>query len=337
MSETINSKRDTNYLSDEVTTLAMCWKLKLVNGNILGFTNHDQDIQFDGLTYIAKSGFSASAIASSCGLTVDNMDVDGLIDSESICEKDLLSGVYDNAEIEVFLLNYLDTDGGILKLRKGWLGEIRFNSNHFTTEIRGLLQAFTAKVCDTYSPLCRARFCDKQCKLKVEQFSTKNLEVQYVIDNSTFVFREKQLSKTLDIKQENVENASKNIYLNENNHKKLAEETINAYNNDIDNEGINNLHKIANEIFIPHEMFNNGFLTFTTGSNIGINMEIKYCQDYRINTVLSLPHKINVGDKFDMMAGCNKTFNMCCKFNNAINFRGEPHMPDPTQILQTIK
>ena len=50
------------------------------------------------------------------------------------------------------------------------------------------------------------------------------------------------------------------------------------------------------------------------------------------------PFNINVGDKFEITAGCDKEFSTCCsKFNNAINFRGEPNIPRNEKILKFIK
>jgi uncharacterized phage protein (TIGR02218 family) len=38
--------------------------------------------------------------------------------------------------------------------------------------------------------------------------------------------------------------------------------------------------------------------------------------------------QIFVGDKYSILAGCDKTFSMCkSKFNNTVNFRGEPYIP----------
>jgi len=49
-----------------------------------------------------------------------------------------------------------------------------------------------------------------------------------------------------------------------------------------------------------------------------------------------MPFDIAIGDSFEIQAGCDKTFETCInRFNNAINFRGEPHMPGQDEILKT--
>jgi uncharacterized phage protein (TIGR02218 family) len=97
-----------NHLAGEVTTLATCWKLKRKDGEILGFTDHDKDLVVSGVSYKAATGFTPTAVQSHVGLAVDNLDVEGMLDSASITEADLMAGLYDFAEVEVFMVNYED-------------------------------------------------------------------------------------------------------------------------------------------------------------------------------------------------------------------------------------
>ena len=64
-----------DHLLGGATTLAWCWKLAARNGEVLGFTDHDRDLVFDGVTYEAQAGFTGSDIETALGLAVDNLDV----------------------------------------------------------------------------------------------------------------------------------------------------------------------------------------------------------------------------------------------------------------------
>ena len=45
---------------------------------------------------------------------------------------------------------------------------------------------------------------------------------------------------------------------------------------------------------------------------------------------------VAVGDTFNAIAGCDKTIGTCvAKFNNAVNFRGEPYVPGMDKMLST--
>lgn len=81
--------------------------------------------------------------------------------------------------------------------------------------------------------------------------------------------------------------------------------------------------------------FNYGLLTWTSGLNNGLSMEVK---DYdgdakRFQLVNSMPFTIQVGDTYSVFQGCDKRFETCeTTFNNAINFRGFPLIPGMDQI-----
>lgn len=65
-------------------------------------------------------------------------------------------------------------------------------------------------------------------------------------------------------------------------------------------------------------------------------MEVKEFAETEIILALPFPYQIQVGDNFEAIAGCDKTISTCkSKFNNIINFRGEPHIPRTDQIAKT--
>lgn len=153
------------HLGQEVMTIATCWKVTRRDGVVLGFTDHDADIVFDGVSYLAASGFTPTAIESSAQLSVDNLDIEGMLDASVITEADILAGKYDFAEVEVFLLNYADVSQGRMVLRTGWIGEVRVQGAQFVAEMRGLSQQLNTKIGEHYSPGCRAEFGDARCKV----------------------------------------------------------------------------------------------------------------------------------------------------------------------------
>jgi uncharacterized phage protein (TIGR02218 family) len=88
-----------NHLAQEVTTLATCWSLTRRDGVSLYFTEHDQDVVVDGNRYMASSGMSASAVTSQAGLTVDNLEFEGMLDAAVISEADILSIKFDQVTV----------------------------------------------------------------------------------------------------------------------------------------------------------------------------------------------------------------------------------------------
>jgi len=125
------------HLDSGATTLCWCWRLTRRDGVRQGFTDHDRDLTFDGTTFEALSGFTASEIKDSVGLSVDNLDVSGGISSASLNDVDLAAGLYDDAGVEIFRVNWADTAQRVL-MRSGSLGDVRRAGSGFTAEVRGL-------------------------------------------------------------------------------------------------------------------------------------------------------------------------------------------------------
>ena len=155
------------HLTQEVTTLCTCWKLKRRDGEKLCFTDHDVPVTFETDTYGAQSGFTPSAIEAHAGLNVDNLDVEGLLSAETITEADIQAGLYDFAEIDIFMLNYENPSMGMVKMRRGYLGEVSLNGQQFVAEVRGMTQRLSQTIGELYSPSCRASLGDTRCKVNI--------------------------------------------------------------------------------------------------------------------------------------------------------------------------
>lgn len=152
------------HLAGGTTTLAWCWKLTRRDGISLGFTEHDCNLIFDGVTYEAACGFTASALETSSGLNVDNLDVAGALSSLHLNEGDLAAGLYDDAEIEIWRVNWANVEERLL-MRKGNLGEISRSGTAFTAELRGLAHRLNQPTGRLYQYGCDADFGDARCGL----------------------------------------------------------------------------------------------------------------------------------------------------------------------------
>ncbi len=53
-------------LASGLTTFCHCWLLQRTDGVKLGFTDHDEDLTFDGVTYERLAGMTASIVAGTC-------------------------------------------------------------------------------------------------------------------------------------------------------------------------------------------------------------------------------------------------------------------------------
>jgi uncharacterized phage protein (TIGR02218 family) len=151
------------HLEGEVTQLVTCWKITRRDAAVFGFTDAAQDLTIGGTLYESALGYNATDIKTSEDLAVDNLDLQGFIDSASITEPDLIAGLWDFAEVEIFETIETATAGNVRPLRRGRIGEVSLGRTVFEAELRGMSQAFTQQLCELTSPTCRAQLGDTRC------------------------------------------------------------------------------------------------------------------------------------------------------------------------------
>jgi len=153
-----------SHLSSGATTMCWCWKIVRGDGVSQGFTDHDVPVAFDGLSYEAASGFTASEVQSTLGLAVDNLTVMGALSTDTLNEHDLAAGLYDNAAIEIWRVNWQSTDQRVL-MRKGNLGQVTRGKTAFQAEMRGLAHKLNQSVGRAYGYGCDADLGDARCTI----------------------------------------------------------------------------------------------------------------------------------------------------------------------------
>ncbi len=145
-----------------LTTIARCWALTRADGTRLGFTDHDRDLSFDGLTFKADTGLTARALMQSTGLSVDNSEAVGALSDASITEADIRAGRFDGAQVEAWLVNWADVSQRMLQFR-GRLGELTRAEGGFRAELLGLAEALNQPQGLAYQRQCSAVLGDARC------------------------------------------------------------------------------------------------------------------------------------------------------------------------------
>lgn len=179
-----------SHLAQETTTLATCWQItRVIDQKVFRFTDHDKDILFNGDVYEASTAYTRTGITNETGFTVDDLQVTGILNSDFITEQDLRSGLFDYAEVKIFMVDFTAPDAnGDIKLRKGWLGEIIVSREKtFTSELRGLTQALSFNVSEVYSPSCRADLGDTRCTFVTDISNIRTNSTPYNIDDIVII------------------------------------------------------------------------------------------------------------------------------------------------------
>lgn len=159
-----------NHIKQNVTSLCSCWKITRSDGLILRFTDLDRDIEVVGEIYKSTDSYDRGVLKSSNNTDTDEMNITGVLSIDGFDEGDLRAGVFDHAELEFSLVNWMNPGAGIIPLRRGRIGEVAWKDGSFQAEFRGLSDALRREVGELYTPECRARFCDPACGLDKSDF-----------------------------------------------------------------------------------------------------------------------------------------------------------------------
>jgi len=175
------------HLNLTSTTTCHAWRLTRSDGLVLGFTEHDRDLAFDGTVFSAATGFRASEVETGLGLEADAANVAGAFSDAAISADDLALGRYDGARVETFLVNW-QSPGDHVLLSTRELGEVRTAGLAFSVELRSLAARLDRPQGRLYSRRCDADLGDGRCgkDISAPPF-TLNGAIVEVIDEMTLI------------------------------------------------------------------------------------------------------------------------------------------------------
>jgi uncharacterized phage protein (TIGR02218 family) len=165
------------HLDGRATTLANCWRLTRSDGAVLGFTDHDRLLTFDGTDFVPATGLDAGEATAKLGAQTDTSEVLGVLSSDAIEEDDIRLGRYDGAEVETWRVNWREV-GQRLLLSRTTIGEIVREDGMYRAELRSgqhVLNRVTGRI---YHAHCDAELGDARCGVDLDVPALKaNAEV----------------------------------------------------------------------------------------------------------------------------------------------------------------
>jgi hypothetical protein len=318
------------------------------------------------VAYSAVAGYTKTDIASSGALNVDNMEVDGILVSPSISEDDLRAGLWDYANVTIFTVNWADLTMGALIQRVGTLGEVTIERGAFKAKLRGVTQAYSRVIIELTTPSCRAKLGDARCKVDLTPFTvTGSLtgvepglyprtlydtgrtepgpSVGVSITNITTANPGVvTLSAPLGLPSDSPVTIAGVVGMTEVNTVTVARNVASdgLSFEIVDTSGFTAYSGGGTVIGLGSGSgyFDNGVITFTSGLNAGLSMEVQSYVPGQWTLELPMPYLPSIGDTYSMHAGCDYSLETCRdRFNNILNMRAEPYVPGVDKLVQIGK
>jgi uncharacterized phage protein (TIGR02218 family) len=254
-------------VDDELTSIAMCWRLERADGAGLALTSHDQLIASDGALHSPAPGIVPAAITRKLGIEPQSSEVAGALSSDALDDQDLSLGRWDGARVSLNAVDWQDPNAAPIQLLGGEIGSVSIDGESFSADLQGAAAQLLAPVCPATSAECRAELGDKNCRVDL---AGRTIVAQVVgsVDGQL----------TLD--------------------------------------------EVVDDRFVL------GRLRYMSGANCGLTTVMLSAAGSDV-LVRDLPRAaIEIGCRVELREGCDKRFATCVRrFANAVNFRGEPHLP----------
>ncbi|MEE4213309.1 MAG: DUF2163 domain-containing protein [Parvularcula sp.] len=255
------------FFDRELDTASTFWRVYRRDGVTFGFTSHDRDLTFGGITHRAAPGMVPTAIRLTADLSEESAGVEGALSHDTITEADLAAGLFDRASIEVGIVDWETLVHRLLYI--GTLGRLEDDRRGFSGELRSTKSILERDLVPRTSPTCRATFCGRGCGLSATRYTRRVVlaEVDYEL----------------------------------------------------------NRVRIAG---IGSEEYLDGQIRFLDGPQTGIAFAIFGTNEGWFTLDLPLSEGLMAGTPAELREGCDHTLTTCAsRFDNAINFRGEPFLP----------
>lgn len=255
------------FFRRELESTATFWRVFRRDGVALGFSSHDRDLTFGGLRHRAAPGMVPAAIRMTSDLSEDSAGVEGTLSHDSISNDDLTAGLFDNAAIEIGIVDWETLEHH--SLYSGLIGRIEDNQRSFSADLLSAKHVLEQDLVPRTSPTCRAVFCGLGCGLSAHRF-THRVELNGI----DFDFNQVRFS------------------------------TITGAN------------------------FIDGQVRFLAGPQTGLTFGILSANGDWLTLDRPLHVGLVAGTAAELTEGCDHTLSTCSsRFQNSVNFRGEPFLP----------
>lgn len=271
-------------------TLCLCMRVARRDGIVVAFTSCDIPVIVGGETYQPAAGFAFTSLVSSATTDVDNMTITIFPDETTYPAVDIIAGRWDRSPFWLFECDYTSNLSAGSPIGTGTRNDVNLLKRGWTGDADTIRSANQFEFLGLKQSLQQGigEVTSKTCKYRLG--STAKPEGLCLVNLTPF-------TKTY---------------------------TVTAV------DGISPRRKFTcSSATETADWYMEGVATSDDGENAGYSQKIKAFAAGVFTLSLEMPFDVGIGDTFTVVAGCQKRLAEDClaKFNNVLNFGGEPHVP----------
>ncbi|MDU4248999.1 DUF2163 domain-containing protein [Pseudomonas sp.] len=278
-------------------TRVYCARIVAVDGTTVFLTEYPVDLTMsNGNVYATESGYEFSGLDTTDDMSPSSVDLNGIL-NQGITRDQLASGVFDNARFYLFATSWANPVEDEEPVGLLIFGKTTLQDSSYKTEMMSLSDALKQSTGSKTSAQCQ------------------NILFDQTIDGSIIASDRSSCTGPRSSPDGPALSSFK------------VSGTVTAVTNQYQFQDSARPEAA--------DWFSSGQVRFITGPNAAVKpIQVKQSQPGgQIICYEPFFYPISVGDQYEMIPGCRKRLMEDCvaKFGNAINFRGQPHMPTSSQ------
>lgn len=168
MSYVGDARQDTMLTRRSIRAAAL-WKITRIDGTILRLTDHDRDITYANNVYVSAAAPMVTDREAGAGLEGGGSSFEGAFASGKVTEDDLLAGLYSDAQVDEYIVDwkYPDVVGPLLS-RRFWITRCKRLDHKWTAELIPLAERLARRSGGTVTRRCINTLGAGTCGLGVD-------------------------------------------------------------------------------------------------------------------------------------------------------------------------
>ncbi len=282
-------------------TRVYCVRIEPANDSpVIRLAGYPVDLNMsNGQVYRTEGCYEFSGLGATSDLTADSIDLSGVLSAGMVTREALNSGIYDNARVKLFATSFAAPVEDEEPLSEFFFGKVTPVDETYSVELMGKIDVLSQSVGRQFSATCPWTLFDETVDGEVKLPSASRCTGPRSAPDGPSIDDFRVTGTITSVTDQYVVTDTARLEAD--------------------------------------DWFGEGGIRFITGANAGLKgKEIKSFAAGRIEVHEAFFHLPQVGDQYEMIPGCRHRFKEDCigKWDNAINFGGQPDVPSPSEYSQ---